>query len=831
MNKKLRQKYKVSTKNLRYSCNPEEFKFKTDYSPQGLESLIIRDDAVKSIKTGLSIQDKHHNIFLTGPVGIDKNRILKTIIKEYIESEMPKEKHQRKDIVSVYNFESPDKSAFLEFPAGKGEEFQRDLADVTKSILKTGMKLYKQKLDILKLNYTNQSNILKRIFDEKLKEIDIEGEQIITQMEVIEQERKEKPQERKKHKIVLQKLTNQLNVLDEKDKKASREFQIATLTLNKDNAAQLKKVKTEYQLQIISPEINSLRQKYSDLTDLKNLEKQIKYFDNIESEINKEVKTLISGEDDKLKDNTVIQLGQISLGSGLPSLPNPNNTKKKSAKYKVNLLNKIESGEEQINGIPIIFENKPTQKNLFGKKGSSNNRFVFGGPEQDTTQDAHLKIKAGSLIKANGGYLVINIMDFLVDNSPGIRMLFKDLEKGKTQIGGEPAFSFLSEEETEGEEINLDVKVILTGTNGIYQNLTQISEQGIYEEFRKTFGIKAEMDSVMENTAENRKKYVNHLASLSKEEGLKQITPKGMAEIIRYSTTITGKKEKLTTDIDNVMNVLREANKEAGKNKKITDERVKKAIKSKKERHQLVDEKYKEFVDKDILALNTSGEKIGEINGLAVLGLADISFGKPTRITASKPVRGSNGVTGIHEKVDLSGPFEKMGRNILNMIIRDRYTSPLSEYDVGESVNFECTLAYEQSYSMIDGDSASSTGLYVALSSIGQFPLDQSIALTGRVSQKGEVQAIGGVNDKIEGFYQTCKFKGFTGEQGVMIPKINEKDLTLNDEIMKSIRKGEFTIYSVSNIEEGLEVLTGMPMKEIDKKVSENLKKFIKSNN
>lgn len=874
MDEKLRKKYEVPLANLKYTCDSEEFASKPKKKPSNdLEHIVIgQEKAVKSIRYGLEMHGEHHNIFLTGPTGTRKNMLLNGVIKDYIQTLSPeqyKEKMtEKEDLVAVYNFKNPNKPLILALPTirgiSQGERFKKTMKIATTFMLDQGAQ------NLGKINEVYEQK--KRSF---LEDNDSAGRQMFKmensysqtqkRLGIIQTELNELEQntnlsdESKKQRAEIQKEKNELiqkiKKLDSEMDKIERFISQNLTKIEHEHLNNQNQLQTSY-AEGIKEIINGIRRAYAppdkieELTknitgvrmsegkSLKCLKKEYKrltkiqtYLNMVEKEMIKDSQKLLTKkqEEKDLGDNMIMpQSGQNAIMlMGMPQQQNkePKKEEDELLKYKINLL--TPRSTENIREIPVIFADTPNLENLFGLVEPSEKILTLHGGASIMKKDQHLRLKPGLMIKANGGYLTINMMDLLAYSGEiGLKRLIKDIEKGRTTIGlKNETFSFYFMENIENEEIDLNLKVILTGPEGIYQRLLEISQDGIHEEFTKTFNVKAQLDHVTANTEQNRKKYFQYLTQLCEEEGLKDITSEGTAKIIEYSTRLANKQNKLTTNLDVIENLVREASQEAKDSEFITPDHVQKAIKAKEKRHSLIEEKYQEFIDKEIVSINVSGEKVGELNGLAVLGLEDAQFGIASRITSNLS-RGKGGIIDVHTKVDLSGPIKQMGELIYDAIVEDRYLNPLNEHDIGESVSFRCQLVHEQTYSMIDGDSASSTGLYVALSKIGQFPLDQGISVTGRVSQRGEIQAIGGVNEKIEAFYQTCKEKGFTSKQGVMIPKINEKDLALNDEILESIEKGEFHIYSVSKFEEGLEVLTGSEMKDIDKKVAENLIKF-----
>jgi lon-related putative ATP-dependent protease len=409
-------------------------------------------------------------------------------------------------------------------------------------------------------------------------------------------------------------------------------------------------------------------------------------------------------------------------------------------------------------------------------------------------------IRSGSLHKANGGYLVLNMEDFL-RNPFSWDGLKTALKTGKTVIE-EPGerMGFITAKTIKPEAIPLDIKVALIGTPMLYQVLYQMDP-----DFKELFKVKADFDIVMERNDENAGKYADFMCNLVREENLLHLGRDAIARVIEYGSRLAEDQQKLSTQFAVIADLIREANFYAVQEgaEQVARQHVTKAIEEKVYRSNLIQKKIEEFIKRGIFLIETEGEKVGQVNGLSVVGLGDFAFGRPSRVTASIGV-GREGIMDIEREAALGGPIHTKGVLIINGYLNGRYAhdKPLS---------LSARLVFEQSYSGIEGDSASSTELYALLSALSGLPLKQYLAITGSVNQKGEVQAIGGVNEKLEGFYEVCKAKGLDGNQGVLIPASNVQNLMLKEEIVEAAKAGKFRIYPVQTIDEGIEVLTGIP--------------------
>jgi lon-related putative ATP-dependent protease len=408
-------------------------------------------------------------------------------------------------------------------------------------------------------------------------------------------------------------------------------------------------------------------------------------------------------------------------------------------------------------------------------------------------------IRGGAIHKANGGYLIIPVED-LLRNPFSYDGLKRDLKDQKISIEEpEERYGFLSVKTLKPQPIPFTGKVILIGDPNVYQMMFSLDP-----DFRELFKIKAEFDTTMPRTAEKIQNYASFVCNLCEKEGLKHLDGTGLAKLIEYSSRLVSDQFKLSTQFSAIADIIREANFYAIEkgSEFMTGEHVRKAIEEKIYRSKLIQEKVQEMIARGFYLIDIYETKVGQVNGLSVMGLGDFSFGSPSRVTASIGL-GREGVIDIEREAKMGGPIHTKGVLILSGFLNDKYAhdKPLS---------LSARLVFEQSYSGVEGDSASSTELYCLLSALSGVPIKQNFAVTGSVNQKGEVQAIGGVNEKIEGFFEICKVKGLTGEQAVMIPESNVQNLMLKEEVIDAVKAGQFSIYSVKTIDEGIEVLTGV---------------------
>ncbi len=457
-----------------------------------------------------------------------------------------------------------------------------------------------------------------------------------------------------------------------------------------------------------------------------------------------------------------------------------------------------------MDGAPVVFEINPTYYNLVGRVEYENRMGVVSTD--------YSMIKSGALHRANGGYLLLNIRDVLTNIGAweGLKRVLKTntllIENLSDQYG------MLAMASVKPQAIPLNVKIILIGNPSLYHLLFNYDE-----DFRKLFKIYADFDIDMKNNDVNRQKLAGFITSTVKKEQLKPFDRSAVAKMVEHATRLAGSQDKLTTRFSDIVEVVCEADTWATMDQStvVSVQHIKKAIDEKRCRSNKYEEKLQEMFEEGMFLIDTDDEKVGQVNGLAVLAVGEYTFGKPSRITANTYL-GKHGVINIERETEMSGTSHSKGVLILGGYLGQKYAQK-------QPLTVTASLTFEQLYEGVDGDSASSTELYAILSSLSEQPIKQYIAVTGSVNQKGEIQPIGGATQKIEGFYAVCKLKGLNGKQGVMIPHQNVKDLTLNDEVVEAVQQGQFHIYPVKTIDQGIEILTGTPAETIHQSVQQKL--------
>lgn len=782
-------KYKVKIEDLKPKNVLKDIEFNTTEDISPTKDIIGQDRAVQAIKFGLKMNQKGYNIYVAGTSGVGRTSYTHALIKNHAKENANK---NLKDWVYVNNFKNSNEPTALCFDAGQGKVFKKDIEDIIDKLKDEIPKIFNSK------EYEYHSRLL-------MSELESNVQKIIEELNEFARPKGFKFQvtERGLMSIPIKEdgtlmQEDELGSLTAVDVNKLREDGIKLNQESKDYIDKIKSCEDIYKNKTLELDKNvgrSLVGFYGQylLNKYGKDEKAQKYINEICNDIVDNISKFKStGEE--TQQNPMALLGLM---------PHKNDEKLFN-KYKVNLF--IDNSE--CDDCKIIIENNPTYYNLTGSIDYKN--------EIGALTTSFMEIKPGALHKANGGYLIINTKD-LLSNPFSWDCLKRSLKTNKIAIESlNKQLGYLVTSTLKPEPIDLDVKVILVG-DGYYYSLLYAYE----EDFRNLFKIMADFDIEINKNKENIYKTVQLIANKCNEENLKQFDKSAVERLIEYSMRLSDNKDKLTAKFNKIVDIIYEAQAVSpDTNEYITKEDVQNAIDLKIYRSNKYEEKLNEMFEDGTLLIDIDGEKVGQINGLAVMGTGEYSFGKPSKITAST-YKGRRGVINIEREIKQSGSIHDKGVLILSGYLGARYgkEKPLS---------ITTSITFEQNYNGVDGDSASSTELYAIISSISDIPIKQHIAVTGSVSQKGEIQPIGGINQKIEGFFDVCKIKGFTGKQGIMMPIQNVKNLLLKDEIVQAVKEGKFNIYAISNIEEGLEILTGKSIDEIDKIVNETLEKYRK---
>jgi lon-related putative ATP-dependent protease len=756
---------------LRPHIDPESLPFETTASLEPLKDGVVGQvRAIDAIQFGMGMKEPGYNIFIAGPAKAGLSYIARTFLEEQARQEPTPP-----DWCYVFNFKEPDKPRSLQLTAGRGREFKKDLEELINALQAKIPEVFDSD------DYRSKESELHHAFEQIRREIIDELSELakeegfilqfsqvgmviipstkdgqpIGQEELTQLSDEEKKDLREKSDILQGKMKEAIKKIREaearfKEKHVKLDSEIAMFVVEQVTEASLEKYQNE-------PHV---------LDHLQLVQEDI--LENI--------------DDFKKKPEAQQQAGPFPMPPREAVF----------RKYDVNVL--IDNAQAE--GAPVVIESNPAYPNLFG---SIERQAWFGALFTDFTM-----IKPGALHKANGGYLVMKALDLLkwYLSWEALKRALRDQEIKIEDLG--ELYGLFSTRTIKPEPIPLNVKLVLTGDPWIYQLLY------IYDDrFQKLFKVKAHMDDQMDATDQTLHQCAQMISRFCEQNHIRHLDRGGVARVMEYSMELTEDRDKLSLELGNISDLIKEANYFAGRDgvEFIRREHVETAIEKRIFRSNLVEERVKEYVKKDILWVETEGNKVGQVNGLSVLMTGDHEFGKPNRITAVVSV-GREGVVAIERESKMSGNIHTKGVMILSSFIRERFAH-------NKPISLTASLTFEQSYGMVEGDSASSTELFVLLSALAEVPIQQGLAVTGSVSQKGEIQPVGGVTCKIEGFFDICKHKGLTGQQGVIIPAKNIRNLMLKQQVVDAVKAGQFHIYPISTIEEGVEILTGLQAGEL----------------
>jgi len=755
---------------LKWYCNPDIFEFESTSKIKPIEGVVGQERALKALKLGVDMESPGYNIFVTGLSGTGKMYTIKSML----ESISP-ECSSLKDYAYVNNFDDVDRPKLLEFDAGKGCKFKRELLDSIKYLQEHIPQALESEsfIEIKKGVIARYTEDQQKMLKEFEKELNKEG-LTLGQIKVGEVPRPEILAIIEDQPVMVQQLEQFVN-----EKK-----------ITKEEAERIILKYGEFQQELQTLFKNSLKRS-QDLRDaISKLEAN-----EVEHLIDAVITHLKSVYKTKSVSEYLIKVKE-NINANLEVFKGLKPTQEKSdAGYIVDYLKDYEVNiildNANTKECPVYIETTPTYTNLFGtiEKYSDGQ----GGWYADFT-----RIKGGSLLRADGGYIVINAMDAFIE--PGVwKALKRVLLYGKLEIQDLANFYQFSPSIIKPEPIEIKAKVILVGNNYVYSILSNYED-----DFNKIFKIKAEFDYEMKLTDTALNEYARIIKKLIENEKLLEFDRTALAKIAEYGARYAGEKNKLTTRFAYITDLARESSFWAKDNGDdiVTAYHVNHAFKSARERHNLYESKVSEMITTGSIMIDTSGERIGQVNGLAVYGNGNYSFGKPTRITASVSL-GNGNIINVEREAGLSGNTHNKGVLVITGYFKGTFGNKVP-------LSFNASLVFEQGYGMIDGDSASITEICALISCLSEIPLKQYIAITGSVNQKGDIQPIGGVNEKIEGYFDICKEFGLNKKQGVIIPKQNVKDLMLKDEVIEAVKNREFRIYPVEKVEEAIEILTGV---------------------
>ena len=755
---------RLPVEKLRWTCDPEQFDFTTTADLPDLVDAVGQERALRSIEFGLGVRETGFNLYISGQTGTGRTSTIRNLLRQRAKSEPTPD-----DWVYVYNFKDADNPISLSLPAGRGSELAADMKELVEAFKNDIPKALESKeyesrrTEILE-QYQAQSNELFETLETESEQHGFVLQRTVSGLVIVPQKDdhnftqeeydaltdEERTKLEEQGKLLTERLNDVLRQVRENEK------------ATKDALAQADR---ELGLSCLGHRLDPLREKYVDL------EKVLAYLETVQEDILKNL-------EDFKPQPTQPQIPGLKIPRQEPSFE----------RYEVNLL--VDNKETE--GAPIVFESNPTYNNLFGR---IEHVMQYGGVAvTDFTM-----IKAGALHRANGGYLVIDAREVLINPFvwDSLKRCIRTAEIRIEDVLEQ--YRFMTMVSLKPEPVPLSAKIVLVGTPWIYYLL-------YYQDpdYRKFFKVKAEFDSSVSRTAVVMQEYALFVATLCRDKKLLHFDRAGVACLLEYTARMVDDQQKLSSRFMEIADFVREASfwAERDGHEVITCGDVRRAAEEQLYRVNRIEERMQELFEDGTIMVDTVGAVVGQINGLSVISLGDHTFGRPSRITA-RTWLGQAGMVNVEREVKLSGPIHDKGVLILTGYLGGLFarTHPLS---------LSASICFEQNYDGVEGDSASSTELYALLSALSGVPIKQGIAVTGSVNQRGQIQPIGGVNHKIEGFYAVCKAKGLTGDQGVLIPKTNERHLMLKEEVVEAIAAGRFHLWSIETIEQGIEILTGV---------------------
>lgn len=760
----------VPVETLRWRLDPASLSFKTTDDLEPLKEVIGQERGVEAFRFGMRMEKQGYNVFVTGTPGTSRMSTVKKLLKE-----MSEKNRGQDDLCYVNNFKKAEEPILLRLKGGEGSSFKKDIRNFVDALKKEIPGLFESqeyinlKKEIMEAYETKAKNFFKGL-DEKVKN---EGFALVD-IQVGQYKRPEMMPLVDGKPVHI----DQVEAMVEKGRFPENEFEV----MKKKYSSLREQIDQIFlELRDLQKEVQEKIEKMDRVMFLENASKKSVSLNKKYK--NKSIKEYLDGMLEDMADNLQIFRAESHPAMpGLPLLPEGDPFRP----YQVNLL--VDNGDQK--GPPIIIEDYPTYRNIFG----SIERVV---DRSGMWRTDFSKIKAGSLIKANGGYLVLNLLDAIVE--PGVwQALKRTLKSEKLEIQTYDPFYLFTTTGLKPEPIDLNVKVVVISDEYLYHLLLHYDE-----DVKKIFKVRADFDTSMDKNDKAVQQIAQFIKMKTDEEKMRPFDNMAVSGLLEQAVRMTGRQEKISTSFPAITDIIRESDfwAEQEKDSIVREKHVDKAIKSKIYRSSMIEEHIQEMIDRGTLMIDVKGEVVGQVNGLAVYSMGDYMFGKPSRITASTSM-GRAGIINIERESDLSGNSHNKGVLILSGYLRKKYAQD-------KPLTISASIAFEQSYGGVDGDSASSTEIYALLSSLSRVPVKQHIAVTGSVNQKGEIQAIGGVNQKIEGFFDCCRKKGLTKDQGVIIPESNIKDLMLRKDVVEAAKSGWFHVYPVKSIDEGIEILTG----------------------
>lgn len=767
------ERWKINPADLDLPLAPAQLGFQTTEELEPLDHVFGQERAMKALDLGLAVQHRGYNVYVSGMTGAGRKQLIRRLLETRARQEPTPN-----DWVYVFNFDAPDRPLALNLPSGQGGKLRHALEQVIERLrldlpiaLKT--KDFDTERDRLAKTFGEQSEalfatltrhaaelnmLIRRMPDGTLHFLPIQGEKLLSREEIANLGDKERADVEHRQ----QELTGMAEDLLSKQQDMQHEMR-----------QEIERIIRALAQRIVEPLFLRIKVDHSGLQLAQWLDQaQAHLLDNL----------------DRLQNN------HDEEGTDLPSTLRAILKREDPwLEYRVNVV----ADHTQTQGAPVVVETSPTYRNLFGTIEHSVN--LFG-----RVSTSFMHIKPGSLLRANGGYIIFDMGDAVTE--PLVwKQLKRTLKSGQLLTDVYEPFSLLSSAELKPYPIPINAKVVVIGTPDLYYTLSFMDE-----EFGELFKVRADFAPETARTEATEQAYARFVAKQVRAEGLPPFDAGAVVEVIRFGTREAAHQGKVSVELGAVADIIREAGYWARQAGAVTvaAPHVRQALEERVYRSDRIAAKVRELIDEGTLKVSLEGSQVGQVNGLSVWDLGDYRFGRPCRVTAAVGI-GQDGLVNIERESDLSGSTHDKGVLILEGYLRSRYAR-------AHPLALTASLAFEQSYGLIDGDSASSAELYCLLSALGEIPLRQDLAVTGSVNQRGEVQAVGGVNEKIEGFFDVCRGKGLTGTQGVCIPRANVRHLVLRHDVLDALHAGQFHLWAIDTVEEGIELLTGIPAGDVN---------------
>ena len=778
--KKNRKPAELEPEKLRWRCEPARLPFETTAQAELREGFVGQERALRALKMGVELGAPGYNVFVCGLAGTSRGGTIARMIEEL----KPGVK-ESPDRCYVNNFKINDRPRLITLPRGHANGFKKDMQAGIDFLRRRipqvfeGEPFQRQKGRIVERFTAREKDLMddftRRIARDQfaLGHMQVGAVALPEIFPVLEGQMV--PIEDISKMVHEGKLDSPVaEEIERKYEQFRQEFTVVyrkTLTLSRELASELSYLEQEAASVLVDGVIEELKEKYPDPSVSEYLE---------------EVRHHILDNLDPFKEREGESEDQPELPEG-PSMKPQGPERDPFRVYGVNVI--LAHGDEAES--PVIFETTPTYANLFGTIQRAYD--ARGGWTSD-----FMDLRGGSLLRADGGFLIMYALETI--SEPGVwRALKRTLNHNRLEIQPLEMFYPFGGSAMKPEAVPINLKVILIGDRSMYELMYDYEE-----DFRKIFKVRVEFDEEMPMSDSVIAEYAGRLRALSEKESLSPFDRGAFAAILEHGVRMAGRRNKVTARFVDIADLAREAHyaAKAVDEHVVRAEHVRKALGSKMERHNLIETRIREMIEEGTLLVDVSGERVGQVNGLSVLEIGGYSFGKPVRITATAAL-GKSGLINIERESNLSGRFHDKGVHIIAGYLRSRFAQD-------KPLSLAASICFEQSYSGVDGDSASSTEVYALVSALADLPLRQDIAVTGSMNQQGDIQPIGGVNEKIEGFFDVCRIKGLTGTQGVLIPEANIEDLMLRQDVVEAVHTKKFHIWPAAKIEQGVELLTGV---------------------